>query len=109
MRLFASGISLFLFCMIFAGCATVPLEESFRAIEQSVKDEQGFTIHWWGVTSPEDAGAEAVSQLLTEGLTVEETAAKMDKTAGAVRGLMDRANVKIRESMQTASRFFSDG
>ena len=72
MRPFASGISMSLFCMIFAGCATVPLEESFRTIEESVKDEQGLTIQWWGVTSPKDEGAEAVSQLLAEGLTVEE-------------------------------------
>ena len=58
--------------MILAGCATVPLEESFRNIEQSVKDEQGFTIQWRGVTGPEDAGAKAVSLLLADGLAAEE-------------------------------------
>ena len=39
----------------------------------------------------------------------EETAVEMEKTTGAVRGLMDRAKAKIRETMQTASRYFSDG
>lgn len=44
-----------------------------------------------------------------EGLTVEQTAGAMNKTTGAVRGLMDRAKAKIRETMQSASRYFSDG
>jgi len=61
-----------LFGLILAGCATVPLEESFLDIKQSVENEQGFTIQWSGVTSTEDAGAEAVSRLLAEGIGAEE-------------------------------------
>ena len=68
----SAAIHASLCCLIFAGCATVPLEESFRDIEQSLEDEQGFTIQWSGVTSPEDAGAKAVLRLLSEGLTAEE-------------------------------------
>lgn len=65
-------LSASLFCLIFGGCATVPLEESFREVEKSVEKEQGFKIHWTGITSSEDAGAIAISQLLAEGLTEEE-------------------------------------
>jgi len=72
MRRITSALSASLYCLIFAGCATVPLEESFRDIEQSIKDEQGFTIQWRGITGPEEAGAEAILRLLAEGLTAEE-------------------------------------
>ena len=43
-----------------------------------------------------------------DGLTVEEAARVVGKTTGAVRGLLDRAKVRIREMMQTASCYFSD-
>ena len=44
-----------------------------------------------------------------DGLTIEETARTVGKTTGAVRGLLDRAKSRIREAMQNASCYFSDG
>ena len=42
-----------------------------------------------------------------DGLSLEETAEAVGKTSGAVRGLLDRAKQKIRESLQSASRYLS--
>ena len=58
--------------VILTGCATVPLEESFRDVERQVQDEHGFSIRWNGVTGPADAGTQAVNELLADGLTPEE-------------------------------------
>jgi RNA polymerase sigma-70 factor (ECF subfamily) len=42
-----------------------------------------------------------------DGLSLEETAEAVGKTTGAVRGVLDRAKQKIRESLQSASRYLS--
>jgi RNA polymerase sigma-70 factor (ECF subfamily) len=42
-----------------------------------------------------------------DGLSLEDTACRVGKTTGAVRGLLDRAKQKIRESLQSASRYLS--
>ena len=42
-----------------------------------------------------------------DGLSLEETADVVGKTTGAVRGVLDRAKQKIRESLQSASRYLS--
>lgn len=42
-----------------------------------------------------------------EGLSLEETAEAVGKTKGAVRGILDRAKQKIRDSLESASRYLS--
>jgi RNA polymerase sigma-70 factor (ECF subfamily) len=43
-----------------------------------------------------------------EGYSLEETAILMDRTTGAVRGLIDRARRQIRESLGRASHYLSE-
>ena len=50
---------------------------------------------------------EAIELRYLEGYTLEETAVLMERTPGAVRGLLDRAKQKMRESLERASRYLS--
>lgn len=49
----------------------------------------------------------AVQLRYFDGLSLVETAAEVGKTTGAVRGILDRAKQRIRESLQSASRYLS--
>ena len=48
----------------------------------------------------------AIQLHVLEGMTLEETAAKMDRTSGAVRGLVQRGKENIAKSMGRASTWF---
>ena len=52
---------------------------------------------------------EAIELRYFDGYSLDETAVLMGRTAGAVRGLVDRAKKQIRDSLGRASRFLSDG
>jgi RNA polymerase sigma-70 factor (ECF subfamily) len=50
---------------------------------------------------------EAIRLRYFDGYTLEEVAALMQRTTGAVRGLLDRAKKKMRDSLERASRYLS--
>ena len=52
---------------------------------------------------------EAIQLRYFDGYSLDETAVLMGRTAGAVRGLVDRAKKQIRDSLGRASRLLSDG
>jgi RNA polymerase sigma-70 factor (ECF subfamily) len=57
-------------------------------------------------TLPHDQ-RDAVVLRYFRGLSVDETAAKMRRTPGAVRGLVDRAKQSLRCALGNSSRWFS--
>lgn len=57
---------------VLAGCATVPLEASFREVQADVADERGHVLEWSGVTATPDALAQTIESMLEDGLTIEE-------------------------------------
>jgi len=56
---------------------------------------------------PEDY-RRAIELRYYEGYTIEEAAALMGRTTGAIRGLIDRARKQLRESLGRASRYLSE-
>jgi RNA polymerase sigma factor (sigma-70 family) len=54
-----------------------------------------------------DAQREAVTCHYLNGKTVSETAARLRRSPGAVRGLLIRATRKMRHSLQSSSRWFN--
>jgi RNA polymerase sigma-70 factor (ECF subfamily) len=75
---------------------------------RSLARREGIRAVQVAVAGLPDEHRRAVELRYFEGYSLEETARLMDRSTGAVRGLLDRAKKKMRETLERASRFLSD-
>ncbi len=73
----------------------------------SVARREGIRAIRIAVAGLPDEYQRAVQLRYFDGYTLEETAALMGRTTGAVRGLLDRAKKRIRDALERASKYLS--
>lgn len=84
------------------------LAASGNTPSRSVARREGIRAIQIVVAGLPDEHRQAVELRYFEGYSLEETAQRMGRSTGAVRGLLDRAKKKMREALERASRFLSD-
>jgi RNA polymerase sigma-70 factor, ECF subfamily len=78
-----------------------------RTASQSVAGHEAVRAVQVAIAGLSDDYRQAIRLRYLEGKSLAETAEVMDRTPGAVRGLLDRAKGKMREALGRASLYFS--